>query len=366
MKIIFITREGYDLAGARIRCYNFSREIASSGIKTEVFSFKDCLGAKDGQEESEMNFREKIKYNYLAFKKISQDKEAILYLQRFNYHALAPYLAHLVNKNRLILDLDDWEMREDPRYLCGVWPLSKAHFFTKRIARSSVICIAASSFLQQFLAQFNKKVYLVPTGVDTELFRPSSERSNKDKVIFSWVGTFHKNEYINNLKLAIDCFMALRNKYDHIYFEIAGDGIHKNSIGKIINENGDPHILLKEWIRPGDMPEYLDNIDIGLLPIAEDNNFNRAKSPTKLFEYMAMAKPAICSSIGEAKNIIKDGESGLLAGTKDEFIKKMQFLVENPGLSRKIGINARRIVQENFSLRILGKRLCGAFKAMQC
>lgn len=361
MKVIFITREGYNLPGARIRCYNFSRELSKYGIDTEVLSFSDTLGAKDGEEEFCLSMRDKIKFNYLAFKKLSKEKGAILYLQRFNYHSFAPYLVNIFKKNKLILDLDDWEMRENPKYYF-FYPSSKAHCFTRQIAKKSIFCIAASRFFEEFLLPFNKKVFYVPSGVDTELFKPFlSDLSVKEKVIFSWVGTFHKKEYVDNIKFALDCFSLLRKQYSYIYFDIIGSGIYKDVLEKIVDTFGDPNICLKGWIRPEAIPNYLNTIDIGIVPVARDTKFNRAKSPTKLFEYMAMAKPVVAGAIGEASNIIENGINGLLAETKDEFVKNMQELIMNSQLRRQMGEKARKTVEKKYSLTVLGKRL---FKAI--
>jgi hypothetical protein len=60
MKVIFITREGYNLSGARIRCYNFARTLRKYGIITEVFSFADNLGAKCGEKELAMSYLDKF------------------------------------------------------------------------------------------------------------------------------------------------------------------------------------------------------------------------------------------------------------------------------------------------------------------
>lgn len=357
MKVIFITREGYNLPGARVRCYNFAQELSSYGINTEVLSYSDTLGAKDGEQESQMRAIDKIRFNYRAFKRISNEKEAILFIQRFNYHSLAPYLASLFNKNRIILDLDDWEMQENPKYYFGFYPSSKAHYFTNQIARRSIFCIAASRFLEEFLLKFNKKVYYIPSGVDTELFKPSLNGPSEDKIVFSWIGTFHKKEYIENIEFALDCFSLLRERYSHTYFEIIGDGIYRNDLEKIINQYDDQHILLKGWIDPDRVPEYLDTIHIGLLPVVSDTKFNQAKSPTKLFEFMAMAKPTVSSDIGETTSIIQDGINGFLTRTKEEFIGKMQRLIEDCKLRQRIGEKARETVEEDYSLKFLGKRL---------
>ena len=357
MKVIFITREGFNLPGARVRCYNFARELAKYGIETQVISFADTFGAKDGKEESGLRMGDKLRYNWLAFDKLKAEKDAFLYIQRFNYHSFAPYLAHLFNKNKIILDLDDWEMRENPKYYFGIFPSSKAHYLTKKIAQKSIFCVAASRLLQEFLSQFSKRVYYIPSGVDTDLFRPSGNGRDDKKVIFSWIGTLHKKEYIENIALALDCFCRLRRKYAYIYFEIVGDGTHGNSLSGVMKRCNDPNISIKGWIAPSAAKDYLDTIDIGLFPVARKIKFNLAKSPTKLFEYMAKALPTVSSKIGEADHIIRDGEDGYLAGTKEEFIKKMQILIEDRNLRQRMGQSARRSVEGKYSLNLLGKRL---------
>ena len=362
MKIIFISREGYRLPGARVRCYHFAHEISKHGIETEVLSYADSLGALDGEWESRLSLIEKARFNYKAFLKLSKEKDSIFYIQRFNYHSFAPFLVHLFKKNRIILDLDDWEMREDPKYYFGVYPSSKAHYFTRLIARRSIVCISASIFLQEFLRQFNKTTYYIPSGVDTELFKSSSNVLKCKKIIISWIGTLHKKEYIENIKFALDCFSSLRKKYEDIYFDIVGDGIYRDSLVKVINKFNDPNIQLKNWIAPDEMPVYLDSIHIGVLPVVSRNKFNLSKSPTKLFEYMAMGKPSVCSVIGEAANIIRDGENGFLAQDKNEFTQKMQSLIENPSLRQQLGDKAREMVVNNYSLSVLGKQLSEILK----
>lgn len=361
MKIIFVTREGYDLPGARIRCYNFAKELSRYGIDTQVFSFSDTLGAKDGQEESQMGISEKLKFNYAAFRRLCAQKGAIFYLQRFNYHAFAPYLVHLVKGNRIILDLDDWEMRDDPKYYF-FYPTSKAHFFTRAIAKRSLFCVAASHFLQDFLKPFNRQVYCIPTGVDTGLFFPSLSNLTGKEVVFSWIGTFHKKEYVENIAFALECFSSLRKQYDNIYFDIVGEGIYNNNVLEAVEKFKDRNIRAHCWIPPDKIPAYLSGIHVGLFPVAADTKFNRAKSPTKLFEYMALGKPVIASGIGEAAYIIKDGYNGMLADNKEEFVQKMRCLIEDPGLRQLLGQRSVQTVREEFSLEVIGKQLYTALR----
>ena len=108
MKVVFVTREGYKLSGARVRCYNFSRYLGQCNIDSQVLSFADLLGARFGERECEMSFLQKISYNLKAYRALSaSDKNTLLYMQRLNYHSLAPLLFSIVKRTKFIFDCDD-------------------------------------------------------------------------------------------------------------------------------------------------------------------------------------------------------------------------------------------------------------------
>lgn len=365
MKIIFVTREGYNLSGARQRCYGFARELKRYGIEAEVFSFADDLGAKYGEKESEMSLAEKLKYNLIVFKRlIKEDKNSIFFLQRLNYHALAPVLVNLLQKNKLIFDCDDWNIRENPKYYFGLFPSSKMEYAYRKLAKHSELCIAASSFLKDYLEPFSKKIYYLPTGVDTDHFYPR-QKQDSEKIVFSWTGTVYHQPMLENLNFILSCFLELAEEFNNIFLYIAGQGKYYEEFKKTAVRNRfSQRIKIFPWLEPDSMPQFLSSVDIGLLPLIQDSYFNKAKSPTKLFEYMAMAKPAVCSALGEAKNIIEDGVDGFLAHSRDDFIIKMKQLIEDAPLRRKMGENAGKCVENNYSLAVLGARLNDILKSI--
>ncbi len=361
MKVIFITREGYSLSGARVRCYNFARVLMQHGVDTEVFSFADNLGAKYGEKEFKMSCLDKIKYNIRAFKiLLKKEKDSIFFMQRLNYHTLGPFIASLINKNKFVFDCDDWNIRENSTHYFGCFPSSKMEFLTRKIASYADMCITASLFLKDYLEKFNDRVYYIPTGVDTEFFRPKNNHRDNSKVIFSWIGTMYHKEMYDNIKFILDCFLRLADKYDNIFMNIAGEGKYFIEINTYIAKfKHRDRIKINNWIPPDEIPDYLSNIDIGLLPLIQDTKFNKAKSPTKLFEYMAMAKPTISSNIGEPSCIIKDGDNGFLANNKGEFIEKMKMLIDSFIFRNSMGYKARKLVETDYCLKVLAKQLYG-------
>jgi len=367
MRVIFITREGYNLSGARVRCYNFARALRKYDIGTEVFSFADHLGAKCGEKEFEMSFIEKIRYNIKAFKLLfRKEKGSVFFIQRLNYHALAPFLVSLLKGNRIIFDCDDWNIREDPVYYLGFFPSSKMEFLTRKIAKYSKTCITASAFLKDYISKFNNKVYFIPTGVDTDLFKPDTNGNDNSKITFSWIGTAYHKEMCENVRFILDCFSVLADKYNNIYLNLAGEGKYFQETNNYADSfSCRNRIKIDSWIPPDEISKYLSNIDIGLLPLIQDTKFNRAKSPTKLFEYMAMAKPTVSSDIGEARHIIQNGVNGFLANTEEGFIEDMERLIREHDLRKDMGNKARKTVEEKYSLDVLAKQLSEILKTAQ-
>lgn len=358
MKVIFVTREGYNLAGGRIRAYNFAKELAKRGIETEVLSYADGLGAKDGINERLMTYRERIRYNIDAYKRLASQGNAIIVLQRINYHSFGPFLAHVLKKNRLVLDIDDWELREDPRYIFGFYPTSKAEYLTRKIARLADFCIAGSLYLKDYLSQFNNKVYYIPSCVDALKFCPNSRNTKTENVRFAWIGTLHRKDDVENVKFIIDCFREVKRKIKNVSMDIVGDGIYKEEMLSHISNCGlKGYINFLGWIHPDKMPLYLEDIDIGLFPLIQNTRFNLSKSPTKLFEYMSMEKAVVSSCIGEAESIIEDGRDGFLAKNRESFVNKMETLAKDNKLREDMGKNARNKVVQDYSINIAGEKL---------
>lgn len=363
MKVLFITREGYELSGARVRCYNFARELAKHGIEARVFSFADNLGAKCGERELEMSGLEKFRLNVRTFRTlIREPRETLFILQRVNYHALAPLLVAGIKKNSFVLDCDDWNIREDPAYHFGFYPSSKMEYLTREIAKRAKGCLAASVFLTDYLKKFNPQVHYLPTGVDTELFHPCS-KPDSSRITFSWTGTAYHPEMGENLRFLLSCFSTIADQYKNISLSLAGEGKYLEEIKREVAGNKHKEkIEVHSWISSNKIPEYLSRSDIGLLPLIQHTKFNCAKSPTKLFEYMSMAKPTISSDRGEASLVIRDGETGFLAKDREEFMSRMRLLIENAPVRQKMGSKAREDVGKYYSLKVLGEKLAAILK----
>jgi len=107
---------------------------------------------------------------------------------------------------------------------------------------------------------------------------------------------------------------------------------------------------LHQWV-PYDAYKPLRSIidvDINLCPLA-DNIFNRCKSAIKWYESTLTPsfEATLASDVAPYHGEIEDGVTGLLYSTPDEFVEKLEILIQNAELRRDLNKAAKTWVMEN-------------------
>ena len=80
--------------------------------------------------------------------------------------------------------------------------------------------------------------------------------------------------------------------------------------------------------------------------------------PVSWIEAMAMQKAIVTSNIGWAIEVIDDGINGLLVHPKEHksYAENINKLLENKELRTKFGIEARKKVEQKFSIDVVAKQ----------
>jgi glycosyltransferase involved in cell wall biosynthesis len=83
---------------------------------------------------------------------------------------------------------------------------------------------------------------------------------------------------------------------------------------------------------------------------------------TVILEAMAMGKATIVSRIKQQDNFIIDGWNGLYVtpGNTSELHDRIQFLLQHPDEAKRLGANARKTIEERFTLEHYTQRMCDA------
>ncbi len=194
-----------------------------------------------------------------------------------------------------------------------------------------------NAYLAEFAKKYNNKVIINPTTIDTEnlhIINDSMQKS-EDIPILGWTGTHSTIPY---LKLIESALQKLEVKHSFI-------------LQVISNQPPDLNLSRLNYIEWNKLTEIQDlqNIDIGLMPLNEDN-WSQGKCGFKSLQYMALAIPALVSPVGVNKNIIEHGENGFHCKNEEDWILYIEKLINDKMLRKKMGVKGRIKVVEQFSI----------------
>ncbi len=202
----------------------------------------------------------------------------------------------------------------------------------------------------------DERIRVNPNGVDTDEFKPDSggrqvRRSLgvDDKIVIGFLGTFgpwHGAPVLAEAATKVD-------ERTGCHFLFIGDG-DQRPVAEAIIEKADKRdrATFTGRIAHAEVPAYLDACDILASPHVESTDGSEFfGSPTKLFEYLAMARPVVASRIGQIADVIEDGKTGVLVepGNAAALAQAIERLAKDADLRSRLGVAARQMVSERFT-----------------
>lgn len=146
-------------------------------------------------------------------------------------------------------------------------------------------------------------------------------------------------------KILMKAVKKLRNKYKYpnIILILTGEGPYKNELKEFAKREG----IYDNVIFSG----HLDNpyVPLSICDIYTHISLGEGL-PLALLEAMSMGKPIIATSVGGIPEVIENGKNGILIKPDvDKIIEKIEYLLENKELAKKLGENAKRAAEEKFT-----------------
>jgi glycosyltransferase involved in cell wall biosynthesis len=246
-------------------------------------------------------------------------------------------LAKIFGK-KIIYDFDDaiWLPNTSEENKLAGW--LKFHGKVKLICRWSYRVSCGNVWLADYARQFNSKVVVNPTTIDTEnLHNPNlfSSRKQDDNVVIGWTGTHSTLPYLNEL---IPVLQRLEKKFP---------------ITVRIISNKNPELPLQRfefvpWKKETEIQD-LNAFDIGLMPLTDDA-WAKGKCGFKALQYMALEIPCVASPVGVNSDIIRHGLNGFLCASQHEWEQTLAAIIAEKEMQKKVGVAGRQTVVESFSV----------------
>lgn len=192
--------------------------------------------------------------------------------------------------------------------------------------------------------QFNDNTIVLPNVIDPYYLNRFNMAKSEDEIRIGYQGGVSHYEDIYMVK---DALVEVLKKYRNTKFIYFGDFRFKGLFKDIPQSRIEHHSWVQFIAYFYKLP--LMNIDIGLCPLV-DNEFNRNKSSIKYLDYAATGSATVAQDIPPYKGVIKNGETGFLANTKEEWVEALSKLIENKKLRNDIQDNAYKDVMANHNV----------------
>lgn len=349
MKVLFFTQSNEICAASRTRVYQYLPFLRSQGIKCRVVAMVTGLLYKGAFILPENRIKKLL---YVSFSLILNYIKSLQILALARYYnvifiqrivipkAIACFLKK-INDN-IVFDFDDaiYAIEGSKTYLTNRLRTYRNRRYLPYMLSISKAVIVNNEYNKKFAEQFSKDIYIITSPIDTQRYRPDNEslpQKDREGVIIGWIGSATTTIYLDSLK---DVFRTLSRKYK----------ITLKLIGAANFDIPEVKIVKKKWHLNTEVSE-LQGFNIGIMPLPDDE-WTRGKGGFKLLQYLSMGIPAVATPVGINTEIIKDGITGFLVNSEEEWIEKLSLLIENPELRQKIGMAGRRTVEERFSVKV--------------
>ncbi|MFC7540082.1 glycosyltransferase [Siccirubricoccus deserti] len=168
-------------------------------------------------------------------------------------------------------------------------------------------------------------------------------------IVVGWIGTPRNTSYIR----AIWPGLAAAARRD--------PRIRYRFVGAEPFDAGETPVEFRPWTLAGEIAD-IQGFDIGIMPLPDDAQA-RGKCGFKLIEYMACGLPAVASPVGANVDVLRDGETGLLAEGDADWEAALVGLAGDAERRRAMGAAGRARAVEHYSLAAMAPRFVATVEA---
>lgn len=316
--------QGPQLPSSRVRVLNLLPELHAHGLQTGVVRYPDSWWSRLGL--------------------LPECRRAdVVVIQKSLLSPLFLWLLRLTSR-KLVYDFDDAVYHSSEH----IHSRSRLRKFAAT-ARQADLVIAGNDLLAEQARQFSCNVVVLPSAVETRGVPTHDTTGSSKRTVIGWVGGRYT---LPHLQQAAPVLARLAEKYPLELRILSSEGIQMPGV----------NTRFIPWQLETQEAE-IASFDIGIMPLP-DNPHTRGKCGYKALQYMAAAVVPVVSNVGTNAQVFKNGEEGLATGNDEELLQALATLIEDPELRRTMGLRARRRIEQDYSVEVIGRRLASIIERL--
>lgn len=198
-----------------------------------------------------------------------------------------------------------------------------------------------------------KQCYIIPPGVDLNYFKPLEMPSETPIIVFCGTMRYPPN-ILGVIHFYYKVYPYIKKEIPDIKFYVVG----RNPDRRIKKLSLDPSVIVTGAV--DDVRPYYSKADVFVNPITVDDGGIK----NKVLEAMAMGKAVVSTPLGVRDIGVTDNENVVVAKNDREFAEKVIELLRDEKERKRIGKNARKFVEENYSWEKQSRALYNVFREL--
>lgn len=342
-KLVFLSRLGIDIAvitGDRWGSWQFEEMQADREIT--IYRLPQALSGR--------NHFHWYRRLAAAFHEFSPD---LIHLDEEHYSFVSFQVARLALRHHIPFVFQTWQN------IYKQYPLPFSRFESYVFAHAEA-AIAGTETVRAVLWQkhFAKPVYIIPLGVDTDVFHADSNPSYRDRFgtanhwAIGFVGRLVPEKGVMDLAQAV---IPLLSVYPNWQWMVAGSGPLEPVLRQTISEVSD-RVKIWPWLSTEDMAKFMNALDVLVVPSRTTSHW-KEQFGRVLIEAMAVKLPLIAYRSGEIPEVLD--QAGLLVNEGDiaGLARTLEELYASSDLQESLRIQGLSRVRDNFSQEHVAHRL---------
>ncbi len=217
----------------------------------------------------------------------------------------------------------------------------------------------SSSILQNIKARFpNTRTYLFSNGVNTTQFNPSFKNGHFNSYVSDPTRPIALYAGLHGLAQGLEQILhaaELDGGSSSAEIFLMGDGPTKQDLMQRAAAANLEHVHFLDPKPAQAMPMWVASADIAIVTLKD---FIPGAVPSKIYEAMASGAPILLVASGEAAEIVKKHDAGLVIAPGDVqgLRNALDTLATNPELRKRLGQNGRRAAEAHFDRSVIVDR----------
>lgn len=212
----------------------------------------------------------------------------------------------------------------------------------KTFARFSCVMVASSATEFEAAQRLTNKSILITNGI-----------CNKSLIPFENIKPVNKMPVVGMVGRALPqknpaMFNEIAQRMPHVHFEWIGDGALSHLLTSF-------NIHVVGWGPREEALEYIAKSDVYIMTSLWEG------MPISLLEAMYLRKPCVVTNVVGNRDVIQNDHNGYVCDTVDDFVKKIQYLIDNPDVRTRLGEQGHQDIETYYTSAIMEQKFSEAY-----